>query len=59
MLEVWQLIRGMDPAGLLFISIIGYMLERRQRGLGERLAHVEAQRATRRSRVSDRRIQRR
>jgi len=42
-LEIWQLIRGMDPAGLLFIATIGFVVERRQRQFGERLAHVEAQ----------------
>jgi hypothetical protein len=42
-LELWQLIRGMDPAGLLFISVIGFALERRQRRFGEQLAAVKAE----------------
>jgi hypothetical protein len=42
MLEVLKLIRGMDPAGLLFISVIGFALERRQRKFGEELASVKA-----------------
>jgi hypothetical protein len=42
MLQIWQLIRGMDPAGLLFISVIGYVLDRRQRAFAEELAAVKA-----------------